>query len=269
MLRLALILFFSSSIIFLYAQGTGEFDGTIQSNTLSGSGDRNVVADPSGVLKIGTTVGSSSLPATPVKGEMTYFDGTNWVTVPPGTSGQTLTMCNCVPTWGPCPTVAIGDMIGGGIVFWLDGNGGGLVAAPTDAGQVAWGCMGTDLPGLQATTAIGDGTQNTADIIAACTTPGIAADLCDTYTGGGFTDWFLPSIDELGQMYLNIGGGASGANNNLGNFIGSYWSSNEHPSSSVAPTLARVVNLTSGLGATSVQSSNKTTNLRVRPVRFF
>ena len=37
------------------------------------------------------------------KGEMLYSDGNNWVVVSPGVNGQTLTYCNGVPTWGPCP----------------------------------------------------------------------------------------------------------------------------------------------------------------------
>ena len=36
-------------------------------------------------------------------GDMQYWDGTQWVVVPAGTNGQTLTFCNGVPQWGPCP----------------------------------------------------------------------------------------------------------------------------------------------------------------------
>ena len=37
------------------------------------------------------------------RGEMLYWNGNAWVTVNPGANGQTLTYCNGVPTWGPCP----------------------------------------------------------------------------------------------------------------------------------------------------------------------
>ena len=37
------------------------------------------------------------------EGEMMYWDGAAWVTIPPGAQGQTLTFCNGKPHWGPCP----------------------------------------------------------------------------------------------------------------------------------------------------------------------
>ena len=39
-------------------------------------------------------------------GEMQYWDGTKWVIIPGGTTGQTLTFCNGKPSWGPCPGLA-------------------------------------------------------------------------------------------------------------------------------------------------------------------
>lgn len=36
------------------------------------------------------------------QGQMMYWNGTAWVTVAPGTTGQTLTFCDGVPKWGPC-----------------------------------------------------------------------------------------------------------------------------------------------------------------------
>jgi hypothetical protein len=37
-------------------------------------------------------------------GQMLYWDGTAWVTVNAGGTGLIMTMCDGVPTWGPCPT---------------------------------------------------------------------------------------------------------------------------------------------------------------------
>jgi hypothetical protein len=54
-------------------------------------------------------------------------------------------------------------------------------------------------------TAIGTGAQNTIDIVAQAgnVAASSAAAYASDYTYGGFSDWFLPSSDELNQMYLN------------------------------------------------------------------
>ena len=47
-------------------------------------------------------------------------------------------------------TYSIGDIVNGGVVFWLDSTGQhGLVCAFSDvATSVEWGCYGTDLPNV-------------------------------------------------------------------------------------------------------------------------
>ena len=125
-------------------------------------------------------------------------------------------------------TGAIGDTYQGGIVFWLDGNGGGLISAPTDQSNSDWGCFGTWISGADGT-AIGTGVQNTIDIVAGCATSGTAADICANLTLGGYNDWFLPSIDELNEMHLNIGRGNALGLGNVGGFLSQkYWSSTEY-----------------------------------------
>jgi len=129
-------------------------------------------------------------------------------------------------------TLSIGDTHQGGIIFYLDGNGGGLIAAPTDQSTgVLWGCYGTAITGADGTV-IGTGNQNTIDIIAECTTTGIAAEICANLTLNGYSDWFLPSKNELNKMYLNIGQGNALGLGNIGGFAtgilsSGYWSSTQ------------------------------------------
>ena len=70
--------------------------------------------------------------------------------------------------------------------------------------RAVWGCMGDPIPGAEGT-AIGTGEQNTLDILAGCLTEDIAARLADAYTvtvnSVVYEDWFLPSKDELLEMY--------------------------------------------------------------------
>jgi hypothetical protein len=65
--------------------------------------------------------------------------------------------------------------------------------------EVAWGCSGVDIVGATGT-AIGTGPANTAAILAACPSTTNAAGVVDAYTKNGFSDWFLPSKDELNAL---------------------------------------------------------------------
>ena len=123
----------------------------------------------------------------------------------------------CLPKLLFGQNLAIGDTYQGGIIFYLDGSGGGLIAAPSDQATVNdfpdWGCIGSPILGADGL-AVGTGAQNTIDIENGCTSSGTAADICSNLILGGFSDWFLPSIEELETMYLNIGSGS-----NIGNFV--------------------------------------------------
>ena len=144
-----------------------------------------------------------------------------------------LFLTGCVGSEDNNPILSIGDSHEGGIIFYLDENGGGLIAANEDLeGTYEWGCFLTQVEDGGNLTQIGTGYQNTLDIVnQQCLTEfgGIpAAQAAIDAQINGFDDWYLPSRDELYLMYLNIGQGGLNSNNNIGNFSDSqYWSSSE------------------------------------------
>jgi len=122
-----------------------------------------------------------------------------------GTSyGNELTFSTCGN-----PIYSIGQSVAGGTVYYVDCTGlHGLIVSTVDLGAntAPWGCSGT-LVGASGT-AIYTGLANTNAILAGCATAGIAARLCASYNAGGlnlpgFTNWYLPSIDEVKLMYAS------------------------------------------------------------------
>ena len=156
--------------------------------------------------------------------------------------------------------LAIGDTYQGGIIFWLDGNGGGLIAAPSASEGVGeWGCYGSHTQGADMQS-IGLGAQNTINILSANCSPAnssnlIAVNICANYTDGTYNDWFLPSKDELNLMYSYL------HQQGLGGFANStYWSS-----SSFTFIFAYRQNFSDGAQSAGYKDYNKL----VRPVRAF
>ena len=153
---------------------------------------------------------------------------------------QSADPCTTTTTVAPTTTVALTCAIGGVCAVGDPGPGGGVVFY--DAGSTqSWGRyleaapVATEVARAWATTsnqsvdvtgadgtAIGTGATNTLDIVnqtgnVAATS---AAVYCDSLFYGGFDDWFLPSKDDLNQMYLQqtaIGGFSTG----------DYWSSSD------------------------------------------
>lgn len=113
----------------------------------------------------------------------------------------------------------VGDKVQGGIVFYVDGTGHGLICTPTTLGAFVWGCVG--LTASSSGTAVGKGASNTAAILNTCN-DAMAAMACDNLVLEGYNDWFLPSKDELALIYAHV------VITGLGNFSsGYYWSSSE------------------------------------------
>jgi TonB-dependent SusC/RagA subfamily outer membrane receptor len=98
---------------------------------------------------------------------------------------------------------AVGEYFNGGYIFYVDETGEhGLVCALSDQSKDA--IWGNSAPAGAAGRAVGTGYQNTTDIVLGCPEEGIAARLCYDLEINGYSDWFLPSIDELLLMYTNL-----------------------------------------------------------------
>jgi hypothetical protein len=148
--------------------------------------------------------------------QLEVYNGSLWVNMN-GTSDQ-------VPT--------IGQYFQGGIVAYIlvSGDPGydantqhGLIAATSDQSTgIQWSNGSFTTTGATGT-AIGTGLSNTNTIISSQgpTATSYAAGLARAYKGGGYTDWYLPSKNELAKLYamklLGFGSFASDA----------YWSSAE------------------------------------------
>ena len=127
-----------------------------------------------------------------------------------GTGGWT---CGRSITWAKTPVAGgasscatggpyvVGDVgPGGGTIFYVDMSraaGSQFWEVGSDLGTAGWGCRTTDIGGTGM--AIGTGATNTGLINVGCGEAGIAARVASA-PAGGFSDWFLPSKDELNQL---------------------------------------------------------------------
>jgi hypothetical protein len=87
-------------------------------------------------------------------------------------------------------------------------------------GTYVWGCSGVNISGADGQS-IGTGYQNTLDIVSGCSETPIAASEALAYESEGYSDWYLPSKDELNEMYNSIGN--EGLEGNIGGFDTSDW----------------------------------------------
>jgi surface protein len=177
----------------------------------------------------------------------------------------------------PLPPPSIGDFRGGGVVFYvaptptdLDGDGDldtALVCSIVDQSSgIQW------YNGVYTSTgAIGSGGANTAAIIASqgTTTTDYAAGIAHAYSGGGYTDWFLPSAGDMQKIvtYRGVIDNTSVANG--GTVVRTdypysrYWTSTE--SNNTAAVMFRI----NPTGTPPTYAPNKNSLYRVRAVRAF
>ena len=154
----------------------------------------------------------------------------------------------------------LGEDFGGGIIYYLYKDSGGvehgLIVNKTESGLgIKWQNTAT----LTNADTTEDGAYNTALM-----TDSPVEVYVTGLSNGGFTDWYLPSIDELGLLYYNRYSAQKGLR--AGGFtllssVASYWSSTENFDISSAQ-LFRFANADN-------QSVNKVTSNPARAIRSF
>ncbi len=129
----------------------------------------------------------------------------------------------------------------------------GLIAAPSDQSTGIQWYNGCNLTTGTTSTTIGTGNANTNAIVAVQGAGSYAAKLCYDLVLNGYSDWYLPSKDELNKLYLY--------KNSIGGFTPpNYWSSTEY---------SAIDAWSQYFGDGSQANENKGTTRSVRAVRVF
>ena len=205
-------------------QGVAGAQGAAGTNGIAGAkGDTGLTGAAGSIGLKGDAGPAGTGPVGTATGDMQWWNVDHWERIPVGANNTTLKNCDGIPTWvaSQC-SFSIGDTgPAGGKVFYVTDNTGlhGLEAAPIDQATSVWGCYGSEISGADGT-AVGTGAANTADIVAGCAGANTAAKIADAYALNGYTDWYLPSMDELNLLYAqkDVVGGLA---------LSNYWSSSE------------------------------------------
>jgi hypothetical protein len=205
--------------------------------------ERNAISSPvAGLVIYCTNCGTY--------GEMEVYDGSDWKNM-----------------LGKTRALVIGEPYQGGLLAYIlqSGDPGydvnithGLIVSTSDLGPIRW-YNGSNLTTYASAVAIGTGLANTNTIITAqgAVTTSYAAGLARSHNGGGFTDWYLPSRDEMYKIYLN--------RNSIGGFANNYyWTSSENTTGASA-SYAYNVDFYNG----SQGMMEKHYAIRIRPIRAF
>jgi hypothetical protein len=151
----------------------------------------------------------------------------------------------------------------GGIIFYVNPSVGDwkyLEAAPVNTeATVAWASQNFNSGEINNKNAIGSGKPNTEYIIKNAGSFARAVAICNNLQVNGYRDWYLPSLDELDLIFMNL------HRNGLGGFKNDkYWSST--PKGGYANWIpVWYENFSDG----KQDAEGNETNLRVRAIRQF
>ncbi|MDR2188365.1 MAG: hypothetical protein LBE62_09980 [Azonexus sp.] len=154
----------------------------------------------------------------------------------------------------------VGRVHQGGVIVYLNGSSG-LIAAPEIQGfDAPWTSesyearvreLGHPIPTGARGTQIGAGNTNTALIVATMGSGNYAAKICQDLDLNGYSDWFLPSKDELNMLFKNSKAFSDGVFNfwgyvvhnqeaylkgskGIGKHSATYWTSTEDPDKEIS-----------------------------------
>lgn len=157
-----------------------------------------------------------------------------------------------------CPSV--GDIYQGGVVVYLFTTGDpcyvhgechGIIAMTTDLSTGApWGCAGTLVSPTNL--AYCSGHENDNLILSACSESGIAAKICEDYNDGTYSDWVLPSFNDLQRSIIS----------QPSYFVSGqyYWAGSQ---------LEGSADYAHRMSTTTITFGYKASNYRVKAVRYF
>jgi hypothetical protein len=148
-----------------------------------------------------------------------------------------------------------------GPVGYVAGEQHGIIASSNCIGPAPWGCAyAADAFSSQGGSTVsqeGWAQYNTDQIFEYCGT-GTAAATCLDFSSAGYSDWYLPTSEELQKIHINLHTQGYG---NYYNFY-TYWSSTE----TVNGALALYFDDPPG---TTPSQEGRYSNLRIIPVRYF
>jgi len=151
---------------------------------------------------------------------------------------------------------SIGQIYQGGVIFYILQNGDlgydgltihGLIVSTIDqSAGISW--YNDIYLNAGTSTTLGSGLSNTNSINSKISALGsnplnYAAGVARAYAGGGYTDWYLPSVIEMAKIFQNVGQIAAAPRTNIVNLSGNqYWTSSENRTGIEHPRFVYAIN---------------------------